>query len=168
VFGRDWETAEATVVAVKDLANWSGDPQSQTTQSKPHEYVVDVRPEGQPPFRATFRDPYVRGHMDHPDEGQVIQVLYRPKSHEVKLNHEDWKLSSGKSDDDKQAEDARFDAAKHGSPGQPAAPSAQGSTSDQLAELGARHERGELTDAEYEAAMDKVWAGDLGLPRRKS
>jgi len=167
MFGREWETAEATVIAVKELTSWSGDPSSDFTQSKPHEYVVDVRPEGQPQFRATFRDPYIRGYMDHPQEGQVIKVLWRPKSHDVKLNPDDWKYTTGKTKDEKQAEDDRFAAAQHGPPGQAAAPESGGSASDQLTELGARYERGELTDAEYEAAMDKVWAGDLGLPRRR-
>jgi hypothetical protein len=31
MFGRDWEKAEATVVAVKDLTNWTGDPDSDFT-----------------------------------------------------------------------------------------------------------------------------------------
>jgi len=166
VFGRGWEEAEATVVAVKDLTNWSGDPDSASTQSRPHEYVVDVRPASQPPFRAKFRDPYVRGHMDHPGEGQVINVLCQPKSQKVKLITDEWKYSSGKGKDEKQAEDERFDAAEHGSPGQPAAPSPEGSAADQLTKLGERHERGELTDAEYEAEMEKVWDRELGLPRR--
>ncbi len=166
MFGRDWETAEATVAAVKDLASWTGDPDSATTQSRPHEYVVDVRPEGQAPFRATFRDPYIRGYRDHPSEGQVIEVLYQTKSQKVKLPADDWKYTSGKSKDEMQAEDQRFDAAAHSSPGQSAPPSANGPASDQLTELGERHERGELTDAEYEQEMDKVWAKELGLPRR--
>jgi len=152
MFGRDWEKAEATVVAVKDLTSWTGDPDSDITQSTPHEYVVDVRPEAQPPFRATFRDPLVRGHMDHPSEGQVINVLCRPKSSEAKLIADEWKRSSGKSQ--KQAEEERFEAAKHGAPGD-AAPGT--SAADQLTELGERYERGELTDAEYEAEMAKVW-----------
>jgi hypothetical protein len=153
MFGRDWEKAEATAVAVKEITSWTGDPDSDVTQSIPHEYVVDVRPEGQPPFRATFRDAFVRGHMDHPSEGQVINVLCRPKSGDAKLIADEWKKSSGKSDA-KRAEEDRFDAAKQGSPGD-AAPGA--SAADQLTELGARYERGELTDAEYEAAMAKVW-----------
>ena len=80
-----------------------------------------VRPEVKlrllrPPTRATFRDPYVRGYRDHPSEGQVIKVFYRPRCHEVKLNPEDWKYSSGKSKDEKQAADERFETAEHGSP----------------------------------------------------
>jgi len=167
MFGRDWEQAQATVVAVKDLSNWSGDPDSQSTQSRPHEYVVDVRPDGQPPFRATFRDSYVRGTMDHPVEGQLINVLYQPKSHKVKLIAEEWKYTSGKSKDDQRAEDERFAAAQHGAPGEAAAPLPGGSSSDQMAELGARHERGELTDAQFEAAMADFWARELKLPKRK-
>src|SRR5258707_6953642 len=165
MFGCDWKTAEATVIAVKDLTNWSGDPDSAYTQSRPHEYVVDVRPDGEPQFRATFRDSYIRGFIDHPSEGEVIKVLYHPKSQKLKLIADDWKYPAGKSKDEKQAEDERFDAAKHGAPGQSAAPLAEGSAAEQLTKLGERHERGELTDAEYETEMAKVWARELGLPR---
>ena len=167
MFGRDWQQAQATVVVVKDLSNWSGNPDSQITQSRPHEYVLDVRPDGQPPFRATFRDPHVRGNIDHPVEGQVINVLYQPKSHKVRLIAEEWEYTSGTSKDDQRAEDERFAAAQHGAPGEAVAPLPGGSISDQLTELGARYERGELTDAQYGAAMEQVWAQDLKLPTRK-
>lgn len=167
MFGWDWEQAQATVVAVKDLSNWSGDPDSQITLSRPHEYVVDVRPDEQPPFRATFRDPYVRGSMDHPVEGQVINVLYQPTSHKVKLIAEEWKYTSGKSKDGQRAEGERFGAAQHGAPGEAAAPLPGGSSSDRITEIGARYERGELTDAQYEAAMEEFWARELKLPKRK-
>jgi hypothetical protein len=41
----------------------------------PEPRPVHVRPGGGTPFRTTFRDPYLRGYMDHPVEGQVINVL---------------------------------------------------------------------------------------------
>ncbi len=47
--------------------------------------------------------------MDHPREGQVINVLCYPKSQKVKLIAQDWTYYP--------AEDERFDAAEHGSPG---------------------------------------------------
>jgi hypothetical protein len=80
--------------------------------------------------------------MDHPREGQVINVLCYPKSQKVTLIAQDWKYSPGKSDDEQQAEEERFNAAEHGSPGQSAAPLAQGPAADQLTMLGQRHERG--------------------------
>jgi hypothetical protein len=34
-------------------------------------------------------------------------------------------------------------------------------------ELGARYERGEITDAAFEAATEQIWARELRLPKRK-
>jgi hypothetical protein len=159
VFGRGWDEAEATVVAVKELKSWSGDPSSQITQSKPHEYVVDVRPTGAAPFRTTFRDPYLRGTMDHPREGQVIKVLCQPKSQKAKLIEHEWKHSSDAGDEAKHVEADRFDSAKKGAPG--SAGGSSGSESDQLAALGERLERGEITETEFDAEVQRVMA-----PRR--
>lgn len=122
MFEREWKQARGTVVAVKDLTSWTSDPQSMVTQSKPHEYVVDVQPGDEPALRATFRDPYIRGHMDHPTEGQVIDVLYHPKSQKVKLIEEQWKHSDDESERQHQAEEDRFEAAKRGAPGEHAPP----------------------------------------------
>ncbi len=119
-----WVLAKATVIAVKDLSSWTSDPDSDWTQSTPHEYVVDVRPDDQPPFRATFRDPYLRGHRAYPTEGQLIDVLYQPKSHNVKLIAEQWKFFD--ENDGKRAEDERFEAASQGAPGEPAPSTVQG------------------------------------------
>lgn len=94
MFERDWEPAKAKIIAMKELSNWSDDPSSNFQQSAPYEYVVDVQPSGQPTFRATFRDPYLRGDMAHPREGEVVNVRYHPKSHKVKLIAEEWKAKS--------------------------------------------------------------------------
>jgi hypothetical protein len=157
VFGHDWEEAEATVIAVKDLKSWTGDPSSQITQSPPHEYVVDVRPGGGAPFRATFRDPYVRGTMaDHPREGQTIKVLCQPKAQKAKLIESEWKHSADADKEAKRAEDDRFEAAKKDAPGSPGG--SGGSGSDQLEALGERLERGEITEAEFDAEVQRVMA----------
>jgi len=47
------------------------------------------------------------------------------------------------------------------------APLTSGSSSDQITEIGARYERGELTEAQVEAAMEELWTRELKLPRRK-
>lgn len=175
-----WQQAKATVVAVKDLTNWTGDPNSDWTQSTPHEYVVDVRPDSEPPFRATFRDPYLRGHRDHPTEGQVIDVLYHSKSHDVKLIAEQWKHSDDELQEQQQAEDARFEAASKAAPGESAPEAASGpgvvhftggdrvrriddtssDDADQLAKLADLHDRGVLSEAEFEAEKAKVLGQD--------
>lgn len=157
VFGHDWEEAEATVVAVKDLKSWSGDPSSQITQSTPHEYVVDVRPAGGVPFRTTFRDPYIRGTMtDHPREGQTIKVLCQPKAQKAKLVESEWKQSADRGKEAERAQDDRFEAAKKGAPG--SAGGSGGSQSDQMEALGERLERGEITEAEFDAEVQRIMA----------
>ena len=156
MFKHGWEEAEATVIAVKELKSWTGDPSSQITQSTPHEYVVDVRPAGGSPFRATFRDPYVRGTMDHPSEGQVIKVLCQPKSQKAKLIEDEWKHASDPGKVAQRAEDDRFEAAKKGEPGSPGA--SGGSESDQLTALGERLERGEISEHEFDAEVQRIMA----------
>lgn len=156
MFGHGWEEAEATVIAVKELKSWSGDPSSSITQSKPREYVVDVRPAGAAPFSTTFRDPYVRGTMDHPSEGQVIKVLCQPKSQKAKLIEHEWKHSTDPGKEAQHAEDDRFEAAKKGDPGSPGAPG--GSKPDQATVLGERLERGEITEDEFDAEVQRIMA----------
>jgi len=80
MFKNSWESAEATVVAERLLTHWS-----RSSGAVPHEYVVDVRPLDRAPFRATFHEPLLHGHYDHPGPGEVINVLFDPKSMEVKL-----------------------------------------------------------------------------------
>ena len=92
--------------------------------------------------------------MDHPTEGQQIQVLCQPKSQKAKLIDDEWKHASGACKDAKQEEDDRFDSAKEGAPGSPDA--AVGSTSDQLSALGERLERGELTESEFDLAVQRI------------
>jgi hypothetical protein len=82
MFGHDWESAEATIIAESLLTSWSRGTGDATV---PHEYVADVRPEGEAPFRATFHEPLMHGHSEHPRPGEVVNVLFDPKSHNVKL-----------------------------------------------------------------------------------
>lgn len=86
MLGHDWQPAQATVVAARPLGNWS------RTNATPYEYVVDVRPAGREAFRAMFHDPLMHGHWHHPAEGEVVNVLFNPKSREVKLADE-YKVS---------------------------------------------------------------------------
>jgi hypothetical protein len=109
VLGRDWEPAQATVVATRILDNWS------RTNATPYEYVVDVRPADEAPFRATFHDPLMHGHWNHPAQGDVVNVLFHPKSHEVKLSDE-YKISPRKLDTQ---DDERFRAIADAPPDSP-------------------------------------------------
>ena len=81
-----WESAEATVVATRRLSNWSR--QGVEGPACPYEYIVDVRPAGEPTFRATFHDALMHGNVKHPAEGDVVNVLFDAKSQKVKLSDE--------------------------------------------------------------------------------
>jgi hypothetical protein len=63
-----WEPAPATVVAVKRLSNWSR--QGLEGPACPYEYIVDVQPSDQPPFRATFHDALMHGYGAAPGAGR--------------------------------------------------------------------------------------------------
>jgi hypothetical protein len=73
MFGHDWESAEATIIAERLLTNWSRGTGDATV---PHEYVADVSPQGEAPFRATFHEPLMHGHSEHPRPGEVVNVLF--------------------------------------------------------------------------------------------
>src|SRR5664280_208195 len=94
--------------------------------------------------------------MDHPTEGQEIKVLCQPKSQEAKLIEHEWKHSSDPGKDARHAEADAFDAAKKGGQGSPGG--SGGSQSDQLTALGERLERGEITEDEFDAEVQRVMA----------
>jgi hypothetical protein len=108
-----WEPAQATVVATRRLSNRSR--QGLEGHACPYEYIVDVRPSDQPPFRATFHDALMHGYVKHPGQGDVVDVLFDPNSHKVKLGDE-YKGSPREADKD---EDERFRAMSKAPPGTP-------------------------------------------------
>src|SRR6266487_2400174 len=118
MFERDWELAEATIITERLLTHWSRGAGDATV---PREYVADVRPQGQPPFRATFHEPLIHGHYDHPRAGQVANVLFNPKTHKVKLSPE-YKASPRKLEQEK-AENFHAIADAPAGTGSPADPS---------------------------------------------
>jgi hypothetical protein len=115
---RDWEPAEATIVSERLLTNWGRGARGNATV--PHEYVVDVRPQAQPPFRATFHEPLMHGHYDHPRPGDVVNVLFNPKNHKVKLGPE-YRISPRQQEREK---DEQFQAIADAAPGTQAEPPA--------------------------------------------
>jgi len=62
-----------------------------------------VRPPDQPPFRATFHDALTHGDVRHPQQGDLVHVLFDAKSRKVRLSDE-YKGSLVK-DADKEAAD---------------------------------------------------------------
>ncbi len=86
MFGQDWDSAEATIVA-RDT-KFSGDGSVAT-----HTYVADVRlPTGET-FRATLREPTIATDFWPPDIRDVVSVLVRSKDRKVKFDKDDERLS---------------------------------------------------------------------------
>jgi hypothetical protein len=108
MFGRDWQQAEATVVKAANV------PVHKHDRYKHYEYVVEVRPPGEAPFRAKLTQPETGPSFAFPNEGQTIGVEFHPKSRKVKWDHADPR--SFKQTDEQQAE---LDAALRAPPGSP-------------------------------------------------
>jgi hypothetical protein len=108
MFGRDWQRAEATVVKAAKV------PVHKHDRYEHYEYVVEVRPPGEAPFRAKLTQPETGPSFAFPNEGQTVGVKFHPKSRKVKWDHAD--LRSFKQADEKQAD---LDAALQAPPGSP-------------------------------------------------
>jgi hypothetical protein len=129
MFGRDWEPAEATIVARRLISLSHNDGYGSTFQS--FEYVADVRPKSAAaPFRATIRDPWNQIHFKQPDVGQVVPVKFHRKDQQVKFDAADPTLREPASINkrDKQTvaaahsgeAQAQWEAIAGGAPGSPA------------------------------------------------
>jgi len=77
MLGHDWQPAQATVIATRPLGNWSHGVGAYGGDITPHEYVVDVRPPGEPMFRATFHEPLMHGRYRHAQKGDVVPAHCR-------------------------------------------------------------------------------------------
>ncbi len=98
MFGRDWQPAEATIIeASKALYNLK----------KNYKVVVEVRPQGEAPFRTELGIPGRETHFKFPTTGPV-GVLFDPTSRKVKWDRDDPRVYS---DQDRAKEQADLDAA---------------------------------------------------------
>jgi hypothetical protein len=86
MFGRDWDNAEATIVA-RD-ADFTGDG-----TVADYTFVADVRLPSGETFRATVREPTIATDFWAPSIGDVVSVLVRPKDRKVKFDKDDPRLS---------------------------------------------------------------------------
>jgi hypothetical protein len=96
MFGRDWQRAEATVVKAAMV------PVHKHDRYEHYEYVVEVRPPEEAPFRAKLAQPETGPRFAFPKEGQTVGVKFRPKSRKVKWDHADPR--SFKEDDEEKTE----------------------------------------------------------------
>jgi hypothetical protein len=161
VFGEGWEEAQATVVASKALLNWSHQGEI------PHEYVLDVRSKDGEVFRATTHTPLMHGSWKRLSDGQTVNVLCKPKSHEVKLSDEykdHWRQA-----EHEQAE--QFKAISAAAPGSPAtvrAPKKEHTgeprhlkmdPTERLLKVTELHAEGVLSDDEFARAKAQILGG---------
>jgi hypothetical protein len=109
MFKRGWESAQATIVASKDIKDVGT---GGTTAIS--EYVADIQPDsGAPLFRATFKSGWSLHTIYSPNIGAVVRVRFDPKSHEVKFDTSDPTLRHGAGN---KAEADRFEAARNATP----------------------------------------------------
>ena len=111
MFGSDWESAEAKIVARRLHSESHGGGYDQPSYDDENfEYVVDVRPKsGAASFRATIKDPFNQISFRQPDVGMVVQVKFRHKDQKVKFDRSDPALHQ----DDLATQDKKRVAAAH-------------------------------------------------------
>jgi Short C-terminal domain len=182
MFGRGWEQAKATVVAAQQM----GDKPVYTkhgggTMRRRYEYVLDVHPAGGgPAFRTTVLSPLNVDSLRDLAIGEVVPVLCHAKDEKAKFDTSDPSMSQAAVND---ARRARFEAVADAAPGSGgrgpdlsreallrqreklrAAQRAQeevpasGSDDrlDRLEKLADLHDRGVLSEAEFEAEKTKI------------
>lgn len=110
MFGRDWESGQATIVAVRFVLTGFGG----STGSRA-EFIADVQPEGTTPaFRATFKGPLKGRKFRVPDVGEVVPVEFHAKSMEVKIDTSD---PTFRLDAERKHEEEEFEAIATAAPG---------------------------------------------------
>ena len=107
--GHHWEPAEATIVATKVAVITAAGYVNRL------EYAVDVHPADGTDFRVTLREPkLIKGGFHQPQIGDVIGVLFDPKTHEAKFDTSDQRLTITYKE---QKERDVFEAAASAAPG---------------------------------------------------
>src|ERR1700680_4471398 len=85
--GRHWESAEATIVATQVAVITAAGYKNRL------EYAVDVHPASGPVVRVTLREPkFIKGGFSQPAVGDVVGVLFDPKSKDAKFDTSDPRL----------------------------------------------------------------------------
>lgn len=103
---KNWQKAECLVVA-RDVA-------SVTDGSIDYRYVVEVYPENEDAFRAVARLPFIATDFWSPNVGQTVGVEFNAKSHIVRFDRHDPRLSAKAYE---QARRSSFDATVRAEPG---------------------------------------------------
>jgi hypothetical protein len=124
--GGDWKPAKAKVKARRQSSKFPisfGAGGTSGLGRKRWEYVVDVSPsDGDAQFTATMVTPMLVDHWRPLNEGDVVTVLHKPGTEEVKWDKSEpstsrraqWKALQ---QSQKRSKDQAFDAALHAGPG---------------------------------------------------
>jgi Short C-terminal domain len=132
MFGRDWESAKATIVTRRLIEQGHGGEGGHLSYEV-YEYIADVQPDsGAPAFRAPIKEPFNGLTFQSPDVGQTVQVKFQRKDQHVKFDRADpgihRDVTHRKQDKQAVAEansqeaQARFDAVMKAPPGTTPAP----------------------------------------------
>ncbi|HSO97026.1 MAG TPA: SHOCT domain-containing protein [Acidimicrobiia bacterium] len=106
---RHWESAEATIVATQVAVTTAAGYVDRL------EYAVDVHPADGSAFRVTLREPkFIKGGFHQPQIGDVVGVLFDPKTHDAKFDTSDQRLTITFQE---QREREAFETAASGAPG---------------------------------------------------
>jgi hypothetical protein len=88
MFGRGWESAQATILASR-IKSTTGDGMVSI-----REFVAEVRPAAGEPFRTTLQEPHIATNFWAPDVGAVVGVLVDVKRRRAKFDKSDPSLSA--------------------------------------------------------------------------
>ncbi len=111
MFGRNWEPAQATIVAVHAKST-TGDGMVTI-----HEFAADIVPDsGAPPFRALMQEPRIATNFWAPTTGDIVRAEADVKRQTARFDKSDPKIDARERG---RAADAAFNATLGRPPGTP-------------------------------------------------
>ena len=112
MFGRNWETGKATIVALKEVKTFGYDANTKN-KLQGYEYVADVQPDSSSPaFRIVMDDPFNETHWQTPSVGDVLPVKCDPRRQKAKFDTSAIQAQEKtRQDEADRAQAAQFDAA---------------------------------------------------------
>ena len=123
MFGRGWEPAQATIVALKEVWSW-GYTQDTNRRVKTYEYVADVQPSSEAPmFRTVMEEPFDERVWSQPAVGDVVLAICNPKHQKAKFDTKTLAARAKAQEEARKKEEAqRFDEMVNAPPGSDASP----------------------------------------------
>ncbi len=151
MFGHHWQPAEGTLVDIRTTHFGSGGTAHVTRY-----FLMDVQPSSGEPFRTEVKEPLWSSSFIAPAfPGEKVKLKCDPARKEAHFDDSDHKTSRKAA---RQADAGRYQAELHaeagtGITGTGDRDDEKGAKLERLTEL---HERGALTDAEFEAQMHSI------------